>query len=261
VDGDVIGIAGDLQDGGAAYAGQDPPDLVQRRLGDVGHDVLAPLGRYDAAYGAEDPLYLLPLGGQGLVRSDDGRLGLDYGPDLYQPVHLERGPGGDQVDYVVGDAQVRHDLRRAGHEDDVHVLPLGLEEPLGDVREGCCYPAPVLYVVDAADRGPLGDGHRQPAVSESEVQDVLEVVARLGELVQAGYAHVDGSPRDELGYVLGAHEHDLDVMVPDLDVQLPAYVLPHIEAGLHEELYGPLVQSSFVWHTESQSHMNQRRVS
>jgi hypothetical protein len=67
VDGDVIGIAGDLQDGGAAYAGQNPPDLVQGRLGDVGHDVLAPLGRYDAAYGAEDAFYLLPLGGKGLV--------------------------------------------------------------------------------------------------------------------------------------------------------------------------------------------------
>jgi hypothetical protein len=86
-------------------------------------------------------------------------------------------------------------------------------------------------------------------------------VPGLGELVKAGYAYVDGAPGDELRYILGADEHDLYVMVLDFDVQLPADVLAQIQAGLRKELDGPLVQSSLVWHTESQSHMNQRRGS
>ena len=93
------------------------------------------------------------------------------------------------------------------------------------------------------------------AVSEPELQDLLQLRPGLGDLVLAGDADVDGPGGDELRDVLRPEEQDLDVLVPGPDVKPASDVLAEVDARLGEQLDGPLVQASFVGYSEFKRHL------
>ena len=89
------------------------------------------------------------------------------------------------------------------------------------------------------DGGALGDGQRQPAAPEAELEQRLDVGAGLDDLVLARDAEVDVAGRRPHGDVVGAREQQVEIEVVGVRVQRAAGGL-ELDAGVAQQPRGRL---------------------
>jgi uncharacterized protein YegP (UPF0339 family) len=248
VDGDLV-LAVDVHHGRAAQPRDDVVDGVQPLLGDVHHQVAPVLRGDDRRQGRLDLLDLRVVEHVRPADEVDGTL-QHLGDDL-QAVDLEGRPRRGDVDDGVGHLDVRRQLGRAGHLDDVDLDAAVREELVCQVRE-LRGDGRALEFLDGLDAVGRRRGHHQPAAAVVEVQQLLDVrVAGLPDLVEARDAEVRRAVGDVLGDVRGTREQDAQLRVDRVGVQLPVGAVDDVDACPLEQVHRRVVQAPLVGDRDS----------
>ena len=98
-------------------------------------------------------------------------------------------------------------------------------------------------VRDVADLGGVGHRDREPAAAEAEGEQLVELDARLDDLVASGDAELDRPVGRPARNVVGAREQELEVEVEAVHVQRAA-VRREADAGVVQQLLRALGQAA-----------------
>ena len=117
--------------------------------------------------------------------------------------------------------QPRGQLDRSAERDDAGV-DAGALEPCGDGAGVGGRDAAAAEIGERGDRRAVGDGERQPAAAEAELEQRLDVGAGLDDLVLAGDAEVDVTRRRPHRDVVGARQQQVEIEIVGVRVQRAA---------------------------------------
>ncbi len=162
-----------------------------------------------------------------------------------QPVDLEGGSGGHEIDDDVGDADVRRDLGGAGHGHDFNLEPLLREESRRHARKDGCDAHSGLQVAERANATFLAGGDREVAASELEIGELIQGAAGFLDEVEARDTGIGSAVGDKLGNVLGAHEERLEFTAERRGEGAWAGGA-NFQAGVGEQFAGVLGQAALV---------------
>src|SRR5688500_7083872 len=110
---------------------------------------------------------------------------------------------------------MRRDLGGAGHRDDLDGDACALEEGACELWECRRDTRAGWDVGHASDVTIFGDGDREPAAAELEIEKTIDVALGFGDEIPSGDAKLRRAVGDELRNVLGADEDRLeDVAAP-----------------------------------------------